>query len=65
MRNRIIVSLIGIVSLLGGISWADPLGTAFTYQGRLADGGNAASGNYDLRFAICDSASDGTPSLDR
>ena len=25
-------------------------GTAFTYQGRLADNGNAANGNYDLRF---------------
>jgi hypothetical protein len=27
-------------------------GTAFIYQGRLNDGGAAANGNYDLRFAI-------------
>ncbi len=30
-------------------------GTAFMYQGRLNDGGNPASGNYDLRFTIYDS----------
>jgi hypothetical protein len=35
-------------------------GTAFTYQGRLNDGTNPASGIYDLRFAIYDSASTGT-----
>jgi trimeric autotransporter adhesin len=29
-------------------------GTAFTYQGRLNDGGNPASGYYDLRFALYD-----------
>src|SRR5215471_15583450 len=30
-------------------------GTAFTYQGRLNDGANPASGSYDLRFTIYDS----------
>ena len=34
-------------------------GTAFTYQGRLNDGANAASGIYDLRFAIYDAVSAG------
>ena len=34
---------------------ATPLGTAFTYQGRLSDGGAPASGIYDLRFTIYDS----------
>ncbi len=29
-------------------------GTAFTYQGRLNDGGSPANGNYDLRFTIYD-----------
>ena len=28
----------------------------FTYQGRLADGGIAANGNYDLQFALFDAA---------
>ena len=30
-------------------------GTAFTYQGRLNDGANPATGVYDLRFTIYDS----------
>ena len=34
-------------------------GTAFTYQGRLADGANPASGIYDLRFTIYDAAGGG------
>jgi hypothetical protein len=35
---------------------AQPVGTAFTYQGRLTDAGNPASGAYDLQFALFDSA---------
>jgi len=35
-------------------------GTAFTYQGRLTDGGAAANGAYDLQFALFDAASAGT-----
>jgi len=31
---------------------AAPLGTAFTYQGRLSAGGQPASGSYDLRFIL-------------
>src|SRR6266487_3576921 len=34
--------------------------TAFTYQGKLTDGGNPANGNYDLQFALFDSAAGGT-----
>jgi hypothetical protein len=34
---------------------AAPLGTAFTYQGRLADGANAATGLYDFSFSVWDS----------
>ena len=33
--------------------------TAFTYQGRLTDGGTSANGNYDLQFALWDSSSGG------
>ena len=33
--------------------------TSFTYQGRLADGGTAANGNYDLQFALWDTVSGG------
>jgi len=38
---------------------AAPLGTAFTYQGKLADAGQPADGVYDFRFAIYDAATDG------
>ena len=38
---------------------ASPLGTAFTYQGRLSSGANAADGIYDFRFSIYDSVSAG------
>ena len=33
--------------------------SAFTYQGRLSDGGIAANGNYDLQFALFDSLAGG------
>jgi hypothetical protein len=33
----------------------DPLGSAFTYQGRLMDAGNPANGLYDLQFELFDS----------
>ncbi|MCC6823299.1 MAG: hypothetical protein IT579_21425, partial [Verrucomicrobia subdivision 3 bacterium] len=36
------------------LSTAFAQGTAFTYQGRLSDGVNPASGIYDLRFTIYD-----------
>ena len=34
---------------------AAPMGTAFTYQGRLADGANAATGLFDFSFSVWDS----------
>jgi hypothetical protein len=40
---------------------AAPLGTAFTYQGRLADGTNAANNLYDLYFALLDVPTGGSP----
>ena len=34
-------------------------GTAFTYQGRLADGGTAANGTYDFQFSLYNAATNG------
>jgi hypothetical protein len=34
-------------------------GTAFTYQGRLNDGGPAANGSYDLKFTLFDASAAG------
>ena len=59
MKTKILVSLIGLLGLLGGLVTAEPLGTAFTYQGQLAEGGNPAQGIYDFRFAIYDALADG------
>ena len=38
---------------------AAPLGTAFTYQGRLSSGGNAAIGFYDFQFKLFDALTGG------
>jgi hypothetical protein len=40
-------------------AFAQPLTTAFTYQGELTDGAAPANGTYDLRFALYDSESGG------
>ena len=37
-----------------------PMGSAFTYQGRLADAGNAATGPYDFEFRLFDSVVGGS-----
>jgi hypothetical protein len=37
-----------------GASSADVVGTVFTYQGQLKEGGNPANGTYDFRFALYD-----------
>jgi hypothetical protein len=53
---------------LGGVATAQPLGTAFTYQGRLTDAGNPANGAFDLQLALFDAASGGAqvgPALSR
>jgi hypothetical protein len=36
----------------------DPVGSAFTYQGRLMEGGNPANGLYDFKFELFDSTDD-------
>ncbi|NOZ26546.1 MAG: hypothetical protein GXP39_00650 [Chloroflexi bacterium] len=46
-------------SPLGESSAPSLLGTSFTYQGRLLDGGRPASGTYDLQFRLYDAASGG------
>ncbi|MBI5385709.1 MAG: hypothetical protein HZA90_13605 [Verrucomicrobia bacterium] len=51
-------TLVAVLTLGGTLGvWAQ--GTAFTYQGRLANAGVAANGQYDLRFVLFDQASAG------
>ena len=59
MKTSTLVS-IPLFSLMLCLGQSAPLGTAFTYQGRLTDGGSPANGNYDLRFTIYDSDAGGT-----
>src|SRR5690349_16533133 len=42
-----------------GASPLAPIGSGFTYQGRLTNGGNPASGPYDFVFTLFDAASAG------
>jgi len=59
-KTRIVLSNLLAWLTLGAIPLAGHAqGTAFTYQGRLATGTNAAAGVYDLRFSIYDSPSGG------
>ncbi len=46
---------IASIAVLGAVLpqvHADPVSTAFTYQGRLVDGGNPANGLYDFEFTL-------------
>lgn len=61
-KTRTFISLSLLVTALATLLYstqAAPLGTAFTYQGRLVDNGSPANGNYDLRFTLYDALSAG------
>ena len=60
--SRIYLAVISMISFLGlgGVAKAQPLSTAFTYQGELRNAGAPASGAYDLRFRLCDAAAGGS-----
>nr|MBP9903067.1 hypothetical protein [Verrucomicrobiota bacterium] len=61
MKTRSIgLRILVFLGLAGSFAPAAPLGTAFTYQGRLNVAGIPAAGNYDLRFAICTAAAGGS-----
>ncbi len=57
MKFKILLAC--VVCFVSGISHADPVGTAFTYQGQLAVSGVPANGNYDFIFALYNSSSSG------
>ena len=59
-RYTRIVTLLTLLVLSGGPVLAAPLGTAFTYQGKLVEGGNPANGSYDLKFTLYDALSSGS-----
>ena len=62
----VLVCAVVLVSGTGGLAGLakapqpeGELGTAFTYQGRLTDGGNPAEGAYDFQFRLYDAPSGG------
>jgi hypothetical protein len=60
MKAQIRCILSAALVLTVGAVVAAPAGTAFTYQGRLDDRGNAASGLYDFSFSLFPVATGGT-----
>src|SRR5208282_211313 len=46
------LALLALTTLNSQLSTVFAQGTAFTYQGQLTDGTNAATGSYDLTFAL-------------
>ena len=56
---RALVVLLVAAALLGGLSTAAPMGTAFTYQGQLKDAGLPANAAYDFQFKLFDAATAG------
>src|SRR3989442_1261536 len=63
MNTRIARIILGALLLLSSfnlqLSSLQAQGTAFTYQGRLNDGGAPANGAYDLEFRVFDALSGG------
>jgi hypothetical protein len=58
MQKTLVAAGLGLLWLgTGPGAWAQTaLGAAFTYQGRLTDGGSPASGTYDFQFILYDAA---------
>jgi hypothetical protein len=57
MNIKTLPSTVVLATLFSSHLIAAPVGTAFTYQGRLNDGLNPANGIYDLTFSIWNAAS--------
>lgn len=56
MSASVLVFTVVLVVGQGSLSEAAPMGTAFTYQGRLIDANSAADGLYDFQFKLYDDA---------
>ena len=52
MQRKIFCGLFCLLLMLAGAASLRAQGTAFTYQGRLNDGGSPATGTYDFTFSL-------------
>jgi hypothetical protein len=59
MKTLSLYTLLLVSALTLLRSTAEPIGTAFTYQGRLSSAGNAANGNFDIQFKLFDALTGG------
>ncbi len=59
MIRRTVLAAVFLV-LAAPLRAETPLGTVFTYQGRLTDGGGPANGVYDLQFTLFSAETEGT-----
>jgi hypothetical protein len=59
-RSVIVPALLALSILNSGLATSFAQGTAFTYQGSLNEASNLANGDYDLRFHLYNSATNGT-----
>ncbi|MDH7503843.1 MAG: hypothetical protein QHJ82_14185, partial [Verrucomicrobiota bacterium] len=61
MNNQYLMAAAMLLGIAANAFGVEPLGTTFTYQGRLSDGGQPANGKYGLKFALYETASGGNP----
>ncbi|MCP4711386.1 MAG: hypothetical protein GY869_22430 [Planctomycetes bacterium] len=59
MKQTITWTTILVLALYSGV-FAQGIGTAFTYQGKLSDGGNPAQGEFDFKFILYNSLTAGS-----
>jgi chitodextrinase len=59
-QSNYLVLVIAILAFSVSSAFADPLGSAFAYQGRLSEGGQPISGSYDFTFSLYDALTNGT-----
>jgi hypothetical protein len=59
-RAVVVLSLPFVVALSASSGRAAAVGTAFTYQGRLSDGGLAGNAAYDFQFTLYDAPTGGS-----
>lgn len=60
MSSKVILTVLGLVVSLATVGKTAPMGTAWTYQGRLMDENNPGDGLYDFQFKLFDDPCTGT-----
>ncbi len=60
MKRILLCSLLAVLTAIPVVHAQTPVGTAFSYQGRLNDAGVPATGSFDLKFELYDADAAGT-----